>query len=252
MKHILFLTCLFYAALINQSCKKSFDAAAVPATADNAVTAADCERNWAGIREGTSHFPDTIGEQRLIKNGVASVIARSWSYAYKVRYPVPACKSIDAGNVRLEARIRNTDTGTISSFPFATVGIGFEYGNNILSCNFSSDTLVLHFTYIRVGDHIQWNVPELIHYFEDYSTIAIETKNGMLNIYRDAVLLTSVKIPAGSGSYNIKSLDFVFQNQQGESGGTIDWVKLYNSQTGLQLMQEDFNTDGQGSVVWFF
>jgi len=44
----------------------------------------------------------------------------------------------------------------------------------------------------------------------------------------------------------LKEIGIVFKGS-----GFIDYVKTYNSVNGKLLMSEDFNTEGQSTVVWY-
>jgi len=246
------LVCCLVCLLL--SCKKNINPSAInPSSVGNTnnIIDADCERKWFGTIEGNSHFPDTIHEQKLIQDGVASVPARKWGYLYFITYPIPSCKKISGDSIRLEIRVKNEDTADIIDFPVDNVKIGFDGKKNSAGAAFASDTLLLHETYIAVGRKSKDNVPELIHYFNDYSVIALETKNGFVNVYRDGMLLSSLAYNPLNAVSELRALSFAFTNTTGRSNGKIDWVKLYNSSTGAQIMQEDSNIDGTGSVIWF-
>lgn len=99
---------------------------------------------------------------------------------------------------------------------------------------------------IRLGQTIKNNIAALQHNVEDYDTLILQTFNRGLVAYRNDAYLGGLAYGNEALIGGLKEIGIVFKGS-----GFIDYVKIYNSVNGKLLMSEDFNTDGESTVVWY-
>ncbi len=138
-------------------------------------------------------------------------------------------------------RLKNPDGEIGSVFPF-DVSLYIDGSVNTGSVQFLS--YYQEFTALKVGNYSVTNTPNLIHQFQDWTELTLIAKKKKLAIYLDGVLKEQIDY-SGTKIGALRQLEVGFKG-----GGSIDWVKLYNSYTDTQIMEEDF--DGRGSnVIWY-
>ncbi len=101
------------------------------------------------------------------------------------------------------------------------------------------------YTALTVGSYGVTNTTDLIYQFQTWTKLALVARNKKLSVYRDEILIKSIDY-SGTKIGSLKRIKIAFKGS-----GSVDWVNLYNSNTGKKLMQENFNVDGQSSVVWY-
>ena len=82
--------------------------------------------------------------------------------------------------------------------------------------------------------------------FLPYVMAALEAKNKTFIVYINETYITSIPYDKVNKIGRLKQIIVAFKGS-----GTIDWVKLYNSNTGTQLIQEDFNIDKRSNTIWY-
>ncbi|MEP6513063.1 MAG: hypothetical protein ABJA79_04300 [Parafilimonas sp.] len=101
------------------------------------------------------------------------------------------------------------------------------------------------YTALTVGSYGVTNTTDLIYQFQTWTKLALVARNKKLSVYRDEILIKSIDY-SGTKIGSLKRIKIAFK-----CSGSVDWVNLHNSNTGKKLMQENFNVDGQSSVVWY-
>ena len=241
------------------ACKK--EATPPEETMVNAISTDEAvigERWWANYLALDFYPPShRIGDNRFIANGYARIYSDSVAvdpfnyYSTSFRLRVAALRNIDADNITFEAHVKNPSNS--SPYPalhgrdvsLKIVGNNnYALINNVTPDSINSDAH--NYAVIQIGNNRLDNVTELQHLFEDWGTIVIQTFNYGVVAYRDDQYLKGLPYAGESRLGKLKEILISFKGS-----GYIDWVKLYNSATGDLIMSEDFNIDGQSSVVWY-
>lgn len=212
----------------------------------------DCTKKWFGLYANEIQTNDTITQRTIIKDGYAQLPAVNWyNYHTGLYYDIPKCHPICGDSLRFEVRVKNPSFGSGSVPDYEVAMQVFGTNKEYRSPNFAEIYFVSHSSY-QVYNHI-WigstelsNLPEMVHYFGDYETLVMEIKNNTLSIYREGVLVKSVDYSTNTKIGKVKRIGIGFKGS-----GYTDWVKLYNSYTGEQIMQEDFDVNGRSNVKWF-
>lgn len=212
----------------------------------------ECERRWFGEYSNGINPDDTITQKDFIANGVAQLPPVDWyNYHTGIFYDIPLCHEISADCIRFDVRLKNPNNvnGAIYGYDVALQLYGSDktYGTDKYSeIYLVGDPTAQAYTHIWIGNEKMSNIPELVHYFGDYQTLSLELKNSTLNIYIDGSLIKSLPYDISTHLGKLKRIGIGFKGT-----GTADWVKLFSSSTGNQIMQEDFDLDGKSNVIWF-
>ena len=240
---------------VSQSCKKDISGSPNQITAieneDATKSLGDCERRWFGLYADGFHQDDTISQKTIIKNGIAQMPAIDWNdYHTGIYYDIPRCHEINGDAIRFEARVKNTSLdGGFFGYDVALQLFGCDklYGSDFYSeALFVGNPSVQVYNHIWIGKTQLSNLPEMVHYFGDFENIALELKNHTLTVYREGQIVKSITYSDTTNIGNLKRIGIGFKGM-----GTVDWVKLYNSTTNTQIMQEDFDIDGKSNVKWY-
>ncbi|HNP21940.1 MAG TPA: hypothetical protein PKM63_05630 [Panacibacter sp.] len=180
----------------------------------------------------------------FINGGIAQLNNSPWSYFYSsVQLLIPACRIISADSVRLEVRLKNPSTG-LNAITDYDAGLYLEGENDTASAQyigFRSD-----FTKFGLTKKNITNSVNLLHVFEDWSTVTLGASNSVLTTTRDGVMTETMSY----NGYSVGLLKAISVSFKGP--GSIDWIKLYSSgKSNRLLMQEDFDTDGHSNVIWY-
>lgn len=186
----------------------------------------------------------TAPDLSFINGGIAQLNNSPWGYFYSsVQLLIPACRLINADSVRLEVRLKNPSTG-LNAITDYDAGLYLEGENDTASAQyigFRSD-----FTKFGLTKKNITNSVNLLHVFEDWSTVTLGASSSVLTTTRDGVM-TETMAYTGYSIGLLKAISISFKGP-----GSIDWIKLYSSgKSNRLLMQEDFNTNGHSNVVWY-
>jgi len=233
------------------SCKKEFtdnSKISVVRSESNqsAITEGDCERRWIGLYANGLQPNDSINQNEFIKGGIAQLPAVNWyNYHTGIYYNLPLCHTLAGDSIRFEASVKNPDNGAGSVFSYE-IALQIYGTKSYAEVYFVGSTVHQSYDHIWVGNYQIAGLPELVHYFGEYETLAVEFKNNTLSIYRGGEFVKSIIYNVSDRIGKIKRIGYGFKGT-----GAIDWVKLYSSKSNNLLMSEDFNVDGQSSVVWY-
>lgn len=216
-------------------CPKPPDPPAPPCTATS---------TWKGTYSSTTELME-VYESNFINNGIAKLNTSPWSYFWtSIETAIPECRRFSADSVRMDIRAKNpVGEGAIEQLDLSLAIVG------------ELDSAVV--TFIGRGTHQQFatiglwkganvtNQAELVQLFPDWTEISLEVKNGAISAYKNSTLLKSFTIPAGKKLGKIKKIHAGFKGT-----GSIDWVKVYDSNSTLKF-KEEFNTAKTSTIEWF-
>jgi len=232
--------------LLTVSCKKevkitSADAQLSATEISDATTR--CNSRWTGAY-ATIGEPTLFGsDNTFINNGIAQLTNSPWSYFYtSIILPIPACHRFSSDSIRFTVRLKNPSDQAGSVAPY-DVSLWLKGSKDTGYVQFLAQ--YPEYTALKVGNFGITNTTDLIHLFQDWTELTLETKNKRLTVYMNGTMVKQI-IYRGTRIGTLKEISVGFKGS-----GIIDWVKLYNSNNGIQLMQEDFNVNGHSSVVWY-
>lgn len=213
-------------------------------SAENA--AEDCNPGrWFGIY-ANGYTPgynyDTVPANTFIGNGVATLTNSPYSYYYtSIQLPIPSCHTFSGDSARVEVTLKNPASGGITDYDVSFFLIGSKDTAHVTFIGYRQE-----FTSVGIGSKQYQNLPQLVHLFNEFTTIALELKGGVLKVYNGGTLIGSIPYRKADRIGNLRNINLGFKGS-----GTIDMVKVFNTATGNQIMQEDFNIDGESSVIWY-
>jgi len=228
------------------SCKK--EAIKTQEFLSNASNTSDAVRpcgngRWSGTY-GTPDLPyQIVTDSTFINNGIAQLTNSPWSYFYtSITLPIPKCHQVSGDSVRFTTYLKNPSDQSGSVFPF-DVSLWLYGSKDTGHVQFLAD--LPEYTALTVGNVGVTNTTDLLHLFQDWTEVTLESKNKRLTVYINGVLVKQI-VYRGLKIGALKQIQIGFKGS-----GSVDWVKLYNSNTNIQIMQEDFNINGHSSVAWF-
>jgi hypothetical protein len=229
------------------SCKKdvktNFNQEQIQASVNSSDATNSCVSQWQGVY-GTIDEPYSFVEDKtFINNGVASLTNSPWSYFYtSILLSIPRCHRMSGDSARLTVRLKNPSDEAGSVAPY-DVSLWLKGLKDTGYVQFLAQ--YPEYTALKVGDLGITNSTDLIHLFQDWTELTLEAKNKRLSVYLNGVLVKQI-IYKGRKIGALKEISVSFKGS-----GIIDWVRLHNSNSGVQLMQEDFNVNGHSSVIWY-
>lgn len=254
-----FRTALVLSAIVLFSCKKEINTRNEMSASSNESATAAAGTNWQGAFLSSSGNPMSrvIKDKFFIRNGYARIYNDSIKinpnnyYHTQFRLVIPSSIKIKGDSLNFEVGLKNPLNST--SIP-ATVGreidvyIKGETNDAFIANTSTSDVSPgsLDYALMRVGKTVINNVTELQYNFEDYTTFVLQTFNEGLVAYRNDAYIKGLAYYNEPNIGRLREIGIIFQGS-----GYIDYIKLYNSANGKLLMSEDFNTDGQSTVVWY-
>jgi len=201
--------------------------------------------NWLGVY-GSGDYPyplDTVQDNTFISNGIATLSNTPYSYFYtSINLKIPFGHRMSGDSTKFEVRLRNPSGQTGSIFPY-DVSLWLYGSQDTAHVQFLAD--LVQYTALAVGDKGKTNTKSLLYQFQDWTDLTLEAKDKYLTVYKEGLPVQSIRY-IGANIGNLKKIEIGFKG-----AGSVDWVKLYNSNTNVQMMQEDFNLTGQSNVVWY-
>ncbi len=226
------------------SCKKEAAKSNLSVTANSQDEASACVNgNWSGTY-ATDGLPyQIVADSTFINNGIAQLTQSPWSYFYtSITLPISKCHQINGDSTKLVVYLKNPSglSGSVAPYDVSLWLYGVKDTGHV---QFLAD--LQQYTSLQVGTKGITNVPELIHLFQEWTELTLEAKNKRLTVYMNGV---PIKRIVYSGT-KIGGLKAIMVGLKGS--GSVDWVKMYNSNTNVLKMQEDFNVNGKSSVNWY-
>jgi hypothetical protein len=217
------------------------------------------DARWQGAFLSYNGLPASrvIRDKFFIKNGYARIyddsikINRQNYYSTQFRLVIPASVNIKGDSVNFEIGVKNPlNSSWFDAYYGRDVNIYIKgQTNDALITNTSTEDVSpgsQQSALMRIGGTVMNNVAELQYNFEDYGTLILQTFNRGLVAYRNNAYVKGLAYGREPLIGRLKEIGVIFKGS-----GFIDYVKIYNSATGKLLMSEDFNTDGQSTVVWY-
>lgn len=197
---------------------------------------------WVGTY-GSDYGSLNADPSTFISGGIAQLKNSPWSYFYSgIALKVPVCHEIVADTVKLEVRLKNpsAEIGSIADYDVSLWIYGTQDTARVIYIGYRAE-----FCQFGLNNLLSTNIPELLHVYEDWSTVTLEAQHKTLVTSRDGSVIKQMPY-RGYQLGRLKKIDVSFKGP-----GSVDWVKLYSTKSGKLLMSEDFNKDGKSSVVWY-
>jgi len=248
---ILAITCLLLF-----SCKKETINGSSQSSAENTSATVARTPTWQGKFISYNGLPPSyaVADKDFIRNGYARIyddmvdIDDENYYATKIRLVMPASLNITGDSLNFEAGVKNPSNSSFFK-PYygrdVTLYLKGEtneaYINNTVTSDINPDAQKR--AGIKLGQKIR-NIPGLQYNFEDYGVFILQTFNRGVVAYRNDEYLGGLGYEEEPVIGRLKEIGVIFKGS-----GYIDYIKVYNSVDGKLLMSEDFNTDGQSTIV---
>lgn len=214
---------------------------------------------WQGAFLSYNGLPGSriIRDKFFIGNGYARIysdsirINRYNYYSTQFRLVIPSSFNIKGDSLNFEIGVKNPASSSMYD-PFYGRDISLYIKGetndalitNVVASDINPD--IHESALIRIGGTVMNNVAGLQYNFEDWGTLILQTFNRGVVAYRNNEYLGGVGYGREALIGRLKEIDIIFKGS-----GFIDYVKLSNSVNGKLLMSEDFNTDGQSTIVWY-
>jgi hypothetical protein len=201
--------------------------------------------SWYGIYAipGSNTY---VADNTFISNGIAklsnSPYGGMWFTGYRLE--LPECREYSADSLKLEARVKNpVSEGAIEELDVALVIFGDK---DTAWVNYVGRSHRQSFTHLGLYNSTNElnNAPELVQLFQDWTTVSLEVKNGVISTYKDGVLIKSYTIAGGKKVGKLRKINVGFKGT-----GSVDWVKVYDN-GGTTLFKEEFNNGNSSNVEW--
>ncbi|MBG9377709.1 hypothetical protein I5907_15815 [Panacibacter sp. DH6] len=241
--------CVFMLAL---SCSKEnlqkTSSQSLQSTSQEIATAECTAGVWRGIYangDTPGENYDTVTTENFVRNGIAWMKFSPYDFYYSsLELDIPQCHTFSGDSTRLEVSLKNP-----SSQPYI-----FHDYDVIVTLIGTKDTAIVYFTswaynYAKIGSITHSNKKALIHVFEDYEKVVLETRNETMNVYigpNGDQIVGSVFYGTRNKIGKVKSIHVGFKG-----GGSVHGVKFLNSATGGAIMYEDFTKTGQSNIIWY-
>jgi len=239
------------------SCKKDTASYQLNSQSVDASLSAALQIRWQGAFISYNNLPPSffIPDKLFINNGYARIykdsvkISKHNYYSTRFRLVLPDSVKIKGDSINFEAGLKNAFN---SSFYDAYYGRDITLYikgtsnealiNNVATSEINPD--VVKRAGLKIGHTIRNNLPQLQHNFEDYDTLILQTFNRGVKAYRNNEFLAGLGYDKEPVVGRLKEIGVIFKGS-----GYIDYIKIYNSVNGKLLLSEDFNTDGQSTVI---
>lgn len=211
---------------------------------DNSDATGPCRNgSWLGTY-GTPNLPFLeVDDATFINNGVAQLNSSPWTYFYtSVALPIPKCHQFSGDSARFTVYLKNPSGQSGSVAPY---DVSLWLKGSIDTAHVQFLAQYPQYTALTVGNVGITNTTDLIHQFQEWTELTLEAKNKRLTVYMNGVAVQQI-LYRGLKIGTLKKIDIGFKG-----AGSVDWIKLYNSNTNQQIMQEDFNVNGHSSVNWY-
>lgn len=213
---------------------------------DTCSTEPPCTETSSWIGAYGAETSTYVADNTFIGNGIAHLSNSPYTGTYFTGYilNIPECRNYSADSIKFEARVKNPlSEGAIEELDVTLLIYGDQDSAIV---NYVGRDYKLAETQLGLyqSTSLLTNVPELVQLFQDWTTVSLEAKNGILSTYRNGVLLKSY-------DYSAKSLGKLKKIQIGFKGtGSVDWVKVYDN-SGTVRIKEEFNSGNSSHVEWF-
>ncbi len=221
-------------------------------TALTSLLEPDSSRGWYGHYYGPDVYVfDSFPPSYFIQGGVAQLPYYSDAnqvFSY-VTYDIPADHPIYGDSITFEMDIKNPKDFYHSGWDVTMdiKGQGHVEGalERLALVGFVADDIYTPYTQFHVGNAVHNGLSQLVYDFEDFKTIRLVLRNNRASLFLNAKLLYSFTYTDADKIGWIKNIEF-----GGKGFPACTRVKLYNSYTGKVILSENFNTDGQSTIIY--
>ncbi len=204
-------------------------------------TSFDTSGNGPGGGGGVD--PD-ITDHEFIGGGVAQLPdAPDLLFFSSFSFDMPSQYSLPGDSIIFEAIVKDTREKSYTDYDVMLQITGDQHSAGV---HFVADNSYKSYNGYSLGSKSFTNLSPLAHYFGDFETIKLTTKQGQTGVYINNKLVYHFKYNAADRIGRIKTISII-----GKGYITVDNVKLTNSVTNKKLMVENFNTTGESHAVFY-
>lgn len=214
--------------------------------------ALDTSLGWYGHYGGPdAYLTDSFPPSYFIHGGVAQLpnITNNEQIFSYTNLKIPVAHPFNGDSITFEMDIKNPKDGYHFGWDVTLDMKGENYVEGtypkLALLDFVSDPQYQYYTQFHVGYAIHNGLPQMVHDFEDFATVRLVMKNHRASLFLNATPIYS---------FPYKKSDEVGRVNTIELGGkgypACTRVKIYNSYTGRVILSENFNTDGQSTIVY--
>ena len=248
------ITCLAaIAVFLLSGCSKQITEPAAPDasfSSDKSVALSlpslEADRGWYGFYGGPDVFnSDTLFAPDIIKGGVIKLpyYSDARDVFVGIDYDILPDHILPGDSIIYELELKNPKDDYHSDWD---VAIDIKGTTGEAHVGFVADNEYSQYTQFFVGNTIVTGLPQLVYDFENFTKLSLILKNNHAAIKLNGKQLYSFVYGAQNRIGQIKNISM------GGKGTnlTCTAVKLRNSYSNKELLTENFNTDGQSTVVY--
>jgi hypothetical protein len=203
---------------------------------------------WVGDYDLNGSIVNYVPDSTFISNGIAQILNTPFignaTNSTNIRLVIPSCRVINADEVNFTVSLKNPSSGpnAVSDYDAGLYLMGTGDTARVIYNGANRP----QFNHLGLMHSEITNTAELQHLFNDFTTVSLQTDNGVLSTYINGALVKSFTY-TGYQVGQLNAIDIGFKGS-----GSVDWVKLYDSRTNKLLMSEDFNSPtGKSNVIWY-
>jgi hypothetical protein len=214
-------------------------------------TAASKEGTWTGAFQYRDTYGSLIKDESFINNGFAQIPepdVTTWYYT-GVYLPIPNDKYLNGDAIRIEARVVNSNNFSNFDPSYGRHSNVVLYGTTDTAWCAMNDperTTALMYCQYSIGGVAVPNINAFLFSQQNWYALGMETKNQTLNFYKNNKEIYTASYNGFDALGRLKGISVYFFGS-----GKVDWVRLYDSQTGRLLMEENFDLQHKSHVMWF-
>ena len=198
----------------------------------------------SGNNPGPAGVDPDISDHEFIVGGVARLPGASDILFFSsFSFDMPSEYNLPGDSIIFEAIVKNTREESYTDYDVMLQITGDQHSAGV---HFVADNSYKSYNGYSVGSKSFNNLTPLVHYFGDFETIKLSTKQGQTGVYINNKLVYHFKYNAADRIGRIKTISII-----GKGYITVDNVKLTNSVTNKKLMLENFNTTGESHGVFY-
>ena len=202
---------------------------------------------WYGFYAGpdVSHS-DTLFAPDIIKGGVIKMpfYSTARDVFSGIDYDILPDHILPGDSIIYELALKNPKDGYHSDWD---VSIDIKGTTGEANVSFVADNVYAQYTQFFVGNALVTGLPQLVYDFEHFTKLSLILKNNRAAVKLNGQLLYSFVYGAQNRIGEIKNISI------GGKGTnlTCTAVKLRNSYSNKVLLSENFDTDGESTVVYY-
>jgi hypothetical protein len=203
---------------------------------------------WVGDYDLNGSIVNYVPDSTFIFNGIAQILNTPFignaTNSTNIRLVIPSCRVFNADEVNFVVSLKNPSSGpnAVSDYDAGLYLLGSGDTARVIYNGANRP----QFNHLGLMHTEITNAAELQHLFNVFTTVSLQTDNGVLSTYINGTFVKSFTY-TGNQVGQLNAIDIGFKGS-----GSVDWVKLYDSRTNKLLMSEDFNSPtGKSNVIWY-